>query len=80
MNQNIKCTDGNESKYGFELESDSEEISVDGQFSSDEEIESHTRENHRRLSRMWVQFNRHASKYKRINKWKKIKNSNRMEK
>ena len=52
MNQNIKCTDGNESKYGFELESDSEEISVDGQFSSDEEIESHTRENHRRLSRM----------------------------
>lgn len=45
MNQNIKCTEGNESKDGFELESNSEEISVDGQFSSsDEEIESDTEE------------------------------------
>ena len=48
MNQNIKCLplpEGNESKDGFGWESDSEETSVDGEFSSSvEEIESETEE------------------------------------
>ena len=48
MNQNIKCIplpDGNGSEDGFGSESDAEEISVDGEFSSsDEEIESEREE------------------------------------
>ena len=87
MNQNIKCIplpDANENEDGFWSESDSEEISVDGQFSSsDKEIESETEEEIiEDLTESKFDSTEVPSKRKKINerknqiKWKSNKSSN----